>query len=189
VRAGALSSSGARARLDVRPPSWIQLATTWALFAAVVLAVAVAVYLAVPGWLGDSGERELPNRPLLMLDIFFNNLLLALVPLFGGWLAAGHLNAGRRLLAGVFMLLPAVVVGRSLVTVGAVGGGDPGWLVDSARWWLVEVGALAVSARTALWFARHPQLRDEHGPAAMRRALAAAVGALLVAAPVEVLTA
>jgi hypothetical protein len=60
----------------------------------------VAVYLAVPGWLGDSGVHELPDRPLLMLDIFLNNLLLALMPLFGGWLAAGHLNAGRRLVAG-----------------------------------------------------------------------------------------
>jgi hypothetical protein len=173
----------------VRPPSWIQLATTWALFAAVVLGVAVAVYLAVPGWLGDSGVRELPDRPLLMLDIFMNNLLLALVPLFGGWLAAGHLHAGRRLVAGVFMLLPAVVVGRSLVTVGAVGGGDPGWLANSARWWLLEVGALAVSARTGLWLARHPQLRDEDGPAAMRRALAVIVCTLAAGATVEVLTA
>jgi hypothetical protein len=189
VRARALSSPAASARLDERPPSWTQLAATWALFAAVVLVVAVAVHLAVPGWLGDSGERELPNRPLLMLDIFFNNLLLALVPLFGGWLAAGHLGAGRRLVAGVFLLLPAVIVARSLVTVGAVGGGDPGWLADSARWWLLEVGALAVSARTGLWLARHPQMRDKEGPAAMRRALAAAVGALLVAAAVEVLTA
>lgn len=189
MRAGALSSPAASARLEERPPSWIQLATTWALFAAVVLALAVAVHLAVPGWLGDSGERELPDRPMLMLDIFVNNLLLALVPLFGGWLAAGHLTAGRWPVAGVFLLLPAVIVARSLVTVGAVGGGDPGWLADAARWWLLEIGALAVSARTGLWLARHPRLRDEHGPAAMRRALAAAVGALLIAAAVEVLTA
>jgi hypothetical protein len=184
-----LSSPAGIERVDQRPPSWTQLAATWAAFAAMVLAVAVAVRLAMPGWLGDSGVSELPDRPLLMLDILVNNLLIALVPLFGGWLAAGHLIAGRRLVAGVFLVLPALVVGRSLVTVGAVGGGDPSWLVDSARWWLLEVGALAVSARTALWLARHPQLRDEHGPAAMRRALAAAVGALLVAAPVEVLTA
>jgi hypothetical protein len=153
------------------------------------MAVAVGVHLAAPGWLGDSGVRELPNRPLLMLDIFFNNLLLALVPLFGGWLAAGHLTAGRRLVAGVFLLLPAVIVARSLVTIGAVGGGDPEWLADSARWWLLEVAALAISARTGLWLARHPQLREEHGPVAVRRALAAAVAALLMAALVEVLTA
>jgi hypothetical protein len=190
VRAGALSSpDAAGARPEGRPPSWFQLATTWALFAAAVVAVAVAVHLAAPGWLGDSGVRELPDRPLLMVDIFFNNLLLALVPLFGGWLAAGHLTAGRRLVAGVFLLLPAVIVARSLVTVGAVGGGDPSWLSDSARWWLLEVGALAVSARTGLWLARHPQLRDARGPAAMRRALAVIVCALAAGATVEVLTA
>jgi hypothetical protein len=173
----------------VRPPSWIQLAATWTLFAATVLAVALAVQLAVPGWLGDSGVRELPDRPVLMLDIFFNNLLLALVPLFGGWLAAGHLSAGHRLVASVFLLLPALIVARSLVTVGAVGGGDPRWLANAARWWLLEVGALAVSTRTGLWLARHPQLRDEHGPAAMRRALAVIVCALAAGATVEVLTA
>jgi hypothetical protein len=189
VRAGALSSPAPGADLDLRPPSWIQLATTWALFAAAVIAVAAAVHLAVPGWLGDSRVRELPDRPLLMLDIFFNNLLLALVPLFGGWLAAGHLSAGHRLVASVFLLLPALIVARSLVTVGAVGGGDPRWLANAARWWLLEVGALAVSTRTGLWLARHPQLRDEHGPVAMRRALAVIVCALAAGATVEVLTA
>ena len=189
MRAGALSSPAAGAGLDERPPSWVQLATTWPLFAAVVLAVAVAVHLAAAGWLGDSGERELPDRPLLMLDIFTNNLLLALVPLFGGWLAAGHLTDGHRLVAGVFLLSPAAIVARSLVTVGAVGGGDPGWLADSARWWLLEVGALAISARTGLWLARHPQLREEHGPAALRRALALIVCTLAGGATVEVLTA
>lgn len=189
MRAGALSSPAAIGRLDESPPTWAQLATTWALFAVAVLTVAVVVRVASPGWLGDSGVRELPDRPLLVLDIFVNNLLLALVPLFGGWLAAGHLSAGRRLAASPFLLLPAVIVARSLATVGAVGGGDPRWLADSARWWLLEVGALAVSARTGLWLARHPQLRDEHGPPAMRRALAAIVGALAAGSCVEVFTA
>jgi hypothetical protein len=189
VRAGALSSPAAIEGVDQRPPSWTQLAATWAAFAGVVLAVAVAVRLAMPGWLGDSGVRQLPDRALLVLDIFVNNLLIALVPLFGGWLAAGHLNAGRRLVAGVFLLLPAVVVGRSLITVGAVGGGDPGWLADSARWWLLEVGALAVAARTGLWLAGNAPLRDEHGPAAMRRALATIVVALSTASCIEVFTA
>ena len=187
MRAGALSRAAAVAR-DVRSPSWSELAATWSLFAAVVLAVAVAVHLAAPGWLGDSGERELPDRPLLAVDIFLNNLLLALAPLFGGWLAAGHLDAGRRLVAGVFVLLPAVIVARSVVTIGAVGGGDPEWLADSARWWLLEVGALAAAARTGLWLARHPRLRDERGPAAMRRALGVIVCALAAAATVEVMT-
>ena len=171
------------------PPSWSQLAATAALFATFVAAVAGAVHLAAAGWLGHSGVRELPDRPLLILDIFVNNLLLALVPLFGGWLAAGHLSAGRRSVAWVFLLLPAAIVTRSLATVGAVGGGDPTWLVDAARWWLLEVAALAVSTHTGLWLARHPQLRDEHGPAAVRHALVVVVTVLALAASVEVLTA
>jgi hypothetical protein len=185
VRAGSLSIHAAK---EGRP-SWTQLAHTWTIFAAVVLGVAVAVRLTFPGWLGDSGERELPDQPLLMLDIFVNNLLLALVPLFGGWLAAGHLSAGRWIVAHAFLVLAAVVVARSLVTIGAVGGADPRWLADAARWWVLEVGALAVGAHSGQWFARHPQLRDEHGPGVMRRALGAIVGALLLAAIVEVLTA
>jgi hypothetical protein len=189
VRAGALTGPAAVDQPGARPPTWPQLAAAAGVFALVVLAVAVAVRMVTPGWLGDSGTRELPNRPLLVVDIFVHNLLLALVPLFGGWLAAGHLRARRWVAAGPFLVLPAVVVARSLATVGAVGGGDPRWLAASARWWLLEVGALAVSARTGLWLARHPQLRDEHGPSAMRRALVAVVVALAVAACVEVLTA
>jgi hypothetical protein len=185
VRAGALSIRTA----NEGAPSWTHLARTWTILAAAVLGVAVAVRLTIPGWLGDSGERELPDEPLLMLDIFVNNLLLALVPLFGGWLAAGHLIAGRRIVAHVFLVLAAVVVARSLVTIGAVGGADPPWLADAARWWVLEVGALAVGAHMGLWLARHPQLRDEHGPDVIRRALVAIVGALVLAAVVEVLTA
>lgn len=190
MRARALSGAAAARRAPGQgPPSWAQLAATWALLTTAVVAVAGAVHLAAPGWLGDSGVRELADRPLLILDIFVNNLLIGLVPLFGGWLAAGHLSGGRRLVAWVFLLLPAVIVARSLATVGAVGGGDPAWFLDAARWWLLEVGALAVSARTGLWLAHHPQLREEHGPVAMRRALAAIIAALALAACVEVLTA
>ena len=162
---------------------------TWVLFVALVLAVAAVVHLAAAGWLGDADERELPDRPLLVLDIFVNNLLLALLPLIGGWLVAGHLSAGRQLVAAVFLLLPAVVLVRSLVTIGAVGGADPGWLADAARWWVLEVAALAVAAHTGIWLARHPQLRAEYGPPALRRALALVVAALAVAACVEVLSA
>jgi len=175
--------------VDEHPPSWSGLATTWALFVGVVLTVAIAVRLTVPGWLDESGERPLPDRPLLILDIFVNNSLLALIPLVGGWLAAGHLREGRRAVAGVFLLLPSVVVVRSLVTIGAVGGADPNWLGDSVRWWSLEVGALAVASHTGVWLARHPGRRDQDGPAAMRRALLVVVGALALAAIVEVMTA
>ena len=140
MRAGALSDGQpAAGRARAAPPSWVELARAWAALALAVLVSAAATALLAPGWL-DGPTRSLPDRPLLMLDIFFNNLLLALLPLIGGWLAAGHLLAGRRRLAWLFVLLPAVVVARSVVTIGAVGGADPGWLADAARWWLLELG-------------------------------------------------
>jgi hypothetical protein len=189
VRARALNRIASGEPVEVAPPSWTQLGRTWAGFVAVVVVVAALVHAAAPHWLGESGERRLPDRPLLVLDIFFNNLLLAFVPLFGGWLAAGHARAGRRLIAAAFLLAPALIVARSLVTIGAVGGGDPAWLADATRWWLLEVGALAVASRTGHWLAHHPHQRDAQGSAAMRRAMALIVSALLVAAVVEVLTA
>jgi hypothetical protein len=189
VRAGPLTAApGAEAGLPSRPPSWRLLAGVWLGFVAVVLLVAGAVRLVAPGWLGD-GERELPDQPLLMLDIFLNNLLLALVPLFGGWLAAGHRLARRPAVAALFLLLAGVVVARSLVTIGAVGGADPAWLAEAARWWLLELAALATAACTGGWLARNPRLRNSHGPEAIRRALAVIVTALAVAAVVEVLSA
>jgi hypothetical protein len=169
-------------------PSWAALAAAWAALVLAVLLTAAAAALVAPGWL-DGPTRPLPNRALLMLDIFFGNLLLALLPLIGGWLAAGHLLAGRRRLAWLFMLLPAVVVARSVVTIGAVGGADPSWLADAARWWLLELAALAAAGWTGLWLARHPRLRERLGPAAARRALAVVVTTLAAGASVEVLSA
>lgn len=189
MRAGELSAAASCAAGGDQPPSWRQLAIASALLTGVVLAVAGVVHLLAPDWLGDSGERELADRPLLVLDILVNNLLLALIPLLGGWLAAGHLAAGRNLVGGAFVALAAIVVARSLATIGAVGGADPAWLADAARWWLLEVAALAVAARTGLWLCRHPELRDEHGAPALRRALWLVVGALALGACVEVLSA
>jgi hypothetical protein len=160
----------------------------WAALTLCVVVSAAAAALLAPGWL-DGRTRLLPDRPLLMLDIFTNNLLVALLPLIGGWLAAGHLIAGRRRVAFVFVLIPGLVVVRSVVTIGAVGGADPAWLLDAARWWLLELGALATASTTGLWFARHPDLRERHGPFAARRALAVMVGTLAAGAGVEVLTA
>jgi hypothetical protein len=189
VRAGALSDGRpAAGRVGAAPPSWLELALAWAALALAVLVSAATTALLGPGWL-DGPTRPLPDRPLLMLDIFFNNLLLALLPLIGGWLAAGHPLAGRRRLAWLFVLLPGVVVARSVVTIGAVGGADPGWLADAARWWLLELAAVAAAGWTGLWLARHPQLRERVGPAAARRALAVVVGALGAGAAVEVLSA
>lgn len=164
------------------------MGVTWLLFLAVVLAVTGLVRVAAPDWL--SGEtRELPDRPLLIVDIFVNNLLIALLPLLGGWLAAGYSVAGRRVFAGLFLLGPALIVGRSLVTIGAVGGADPSWLVGAARWWSLELAALAASSSAGAWLVGHAQVRDTAGKAVMRGALIVVVCALAVAAAVEVLTA
>jgi hypothetical protein len=171
-----------------RPPSWTHLGGAWLGFVAVVLLVAGVVSLLAPDWLGG-GERELPDRLALILDIFFNNLLLALVPLVGGWLAAGHLLAGRRAVAAACLAIGAVVVARSLVTIGAVGGADPAWLADAARWWLLELAALAVATDTGIWLARHPAARDGQGAQALRRAVAVVVATLSAGAVVEVLSA
>jgi len=189
VRAGPLRfAATSEARLPSQAPSWRLLGRVWLAFVAVVLLVAGVVRLAAPAWLGD-GERELPDTPLLMLDIFVNNLLLALVPLLGGWLAAGHRLAGRPAVAALFLLLAGLVVARSLVTIGAVGGADPAWLADAARWWLLELSALASAAGTGGWLARNPRLRERHGPEAIRRALVVIVTALAAGAVVEVLSA
>jgi hypothetical protein len=175
VRAGSLSDGPpASARVDTASPSWPELVRAWATLALAVLATAAATALLAPGWL-DGQARPLPDRPLLMVDIFFNNLLLALLPLVGGGLAVG--------------LLPALVVARSVVTIGAVGGADPGWLADAARWWLLELAALAAAGWTGLWLVCHPELRGRLGPAAARRALAVVLVALEGGAAVEVLTA
>ena len=187
MRAGALTRPAVR-RADEAIPSWAALAQAWAALALAVLASAALMALLAPGWL-DGPTRPLPDRPLLMLEIFFSNLLLALLPLVGGWLAAGQRLAGHPRLAWLFVLPPALIVGRSVVTIGAVGGADPGWLADAARWWLLELAALAAATSTGVWLVRHPQLRDPLGPAAARRALTVVVTTLATGATVEVLTA
>lgn len=188
MRPGALNLRSPSDPGTGEPPSWRRLAGAWLAFVAMVLIVAGAVSLVAPDWLGG-GQRELPDRPSLIVDIFFNNLLLALVPLIGGWLAAGHALAGRRVVAAACLLVAAAVVTRSLVTIGAVGGADPVWLADAARWWLLELAALAVATETGIWLARNPAIRDRQGPQALRRAVAVVVATLAAGAVVEVLTA
>lgn len=161
---------------------------TWSVFVALVLVVAGVVAVAAPDWLGGH-TRRLPDSPVLIVDILVNNLLIALLPLLGGWLAAGYVLAGRRLVANLFVLAPTVIVVRSLVTIGAVGGSDPPWLADAARWWLLELLALAVSWHTGCWLARHPDQREQQGRLAARRTVAIVVTSLTGAALVEVLTA
>jgi hypothetical protein len=170
------------------PPGWRQVGLAWATCVAVVLAAAAVTLVVAPDWIGED-EIELPDEASLILEIFLNNLQLALLPLIGGWLAAGHRLAGRGRIAVLFVAAPALVVLRSLITVGAVGGADPDWLLDASRWWLLEVAALAIAARTGLWLARNPSLREHHGPRAMRRSVGAVVVVLAAGALIEVLTA
>jgi hypothetical protein len=187
VRAGELNRPGYPA-LPRGLVSWKALVATWVLFVAVVLWVAGLVAVVTPDWL-PGGTRHLPDSPRLMADIFANNLLIALLPLLGGWFAAGYLLSGHGFVARLFLLAPGLIVARSLVTIGAVGGADPAWLATAARWWLLELAALASSACTGFWLARNPGLRDRCGPAVMRPALGIVVASLGVAAVVEVLTA
>lgn len=178
----------ATAKQPEQPPSWRELTRAWAACVPIVLAATAVTLVVAPRWIGE-GEVELPDEPSLIVEIFLNNLQLALLPLIGGWLAAGHLLSGRRRIAALFVFPPAAIVLRSLLMIGAVGGADPAWLLDAARWWLLEIAALAVAARTALWLVRNPTMRDSHGPRAMRRAFATIVGLLATGAVVEVLTA
>lgn len=188
MRASALSGRSPVPAPVGAPLSWARLGWAWGWLVAAVLCVAATIAVVAPGWL-DGPTRELPDRLSLIADIFFNNLLQALVPLLGGWLAAGHLLAGRRAVASIFVVLPTLMVARSVLTIGAVGGSDAAWLADAARWWLLELAALAAASATGLWLVRNPELRERFGPPAMRRALAIVLATLATGAIIEVLTA
>ncbi len=170
------------------PPSWRQLAAAWLVFVMVVVGSAALVAVVAPSWLSSS-TRSLPHTVAMIADIATNNLLIGLVPLFGGWLAAAHLRRGRRLMALPFALVSALVVARSLLTIGAVGGSDLPWLAGATRWCLLELVAYATASYTGLWLIRHPETlycRESHR--ALRRALAVMVSALVAGAVVEVLS-
>lgn len=170
------------------PVSWTELGWAWVACTVLTLATAGLTAIVAPDWLGGE-TRELPDDPLLVADILHNNLLLVLVPLLGGWLAAGHRLAGRRRTAELFVMVSAFTAVRSPLVIGAVGGADPGWLADAARWWLLELAALSTASATGLWLARNPHGREELGPAAVRRALTLIVPVLVAGALIEVLTA
>ena len=169
-------------------PTLAAYLAAWAAVTLGVLVVAGLTHLAYPRWLESEPVVELPDRASLVVDIFANNLLIAVAPLLGGWLAARQLVRGRRILATLLVVWPALVVARSLATIGVFGGGDLGWFWSASRWWLLEVAALAVSVRTGVWVVSHPALREEHGPA-MNRALLSVIALLALAAVVEVVTA
>ncbi len=170
------------------PPSSRQLAAAWLASVMVVVASAALVAMVAPTWL-SSRTRGLPHTVAMIAYIAANNLLIGLVPLFGGWLAAAQLRRGHRLRALPFAAVPALVMVRSLLTIGAVGGSDLPWLAGATRWWLLELVAYATASYTGLWLIRHPETlyrRESHR--ALRRALAVMVSALVAGAVVEVLS-
>ncbi len=188
-RAGDAERTPWRSRDTATPPSWSTMARAWVALTGVVLVTAAVTAVVAPDWLAGP-TRELPDDPLFMAELFTRNLLLAVViPLLGGWLAAGQRLEGRRIRAAIFVVLPGVIIARSLLTIGAVGGADLPWLADAARWWLLELVAVAAAGTTGLWLARHPHLRRTQGPAAIRRAAMIAASALACGALIEVLTA
>lgn len=187
-----------------RAPSILSIIRWWATFVLATLVVAGLIKVAAPTWLSDvdaSGVAAavrmvaptvgtktvtLPNDPLLAGDIFFNNFLLVLLPLLGGWLSRTSAQAPRILRCGL-LVLPAVIVGRSLLTVGAVGGADPAWLLDASRWWVLEVGALACGAHIGTWLAGSRHSRGDELNA-LRRGLLLSASLLVLAAAIEVFT-
>ena len=177
-RAGARSGPPARSYL-----------LAWAGLTAPVLLCAALTHAFYPRWLAGSPTRALPDQPSLVVDILANNLLVAVTPLLGGWLAARALARGRRLLATICLGWPILVISRSLTTLGVFGGGDLRWFAAASRWWLLELAALAVSLRTMVWLAACPERLDRTGREAINRALAVVVALLTAAALVEVLTA
>ncbi len=171
------------------PPSWRALAKTWLAFVAIVLVTAAIFAVIAPDWLA-APTRTLPDTTTMVVEIASNNLLIAIMVLLGGWLAAAHLRRGRRATAVPFALLPALVMTRSLLTVGAVGGADLPWLASAARWWLLEFVAYATVTHTALWLIRHPDVvYQPESHRALRRALVLMTIALVVGAVVEVFSA
>jgi hypothetical protein len=165
--------------------------TTWAaasMFAAFVLGVlvtAAATRLLAPTAWRDPPARALANRPGVVAGIVLNNLVVAVAPAYGAWLAARYRAGGRPRVAAVVLALPSAVLVRAVATIGFVGGLDPGWLLSAARWWTLELAALAVSAATGWHIWRGPCLGDD-AARRLRGAAALIVGLLASAAFIEV---
>jgi hypothetical protein len=181
----------------VRPRGLTRARAAWALptfplagpwLAALVLGVLVTAaatrLLAPAGW-RDPPTRALPNRPDVVAGILLNNIVVAVAPAYGAWLAARHRARGRRWIAAAVLALPAAVLVRAVAVIGFVGGLDPGWLVSAARWWTLELAALAVSTAAGWRVWRGPSWGED----AARRLRAVTVlilGLLLAGAVIEV---
>ena len=174
-----------------KPPTPAHVAMVWALLVLVVLAIATVTAAIAPSIL-DGPTHSLPDEPLLIATIFLNNLLLAVAPVLGGWLARGRrvmASTHPRLWRNVLLGIPVALIAKSLLLVGLVGGSDPAWLLDAARWWLLELAALATGLSGGLWLERHPGVSVSEQRRVVGGTLAALTVALAVAALIEVLTA
>ena len=153
---------------------------------AIVVAVAGAVWAIAPAsWQSlIADEQRTDATALEVISIWTNNLLICCLPLLAGTFAHRLVARHRQRWARLVLAIAALGATRSVVTVGVVGGLDPGWLAGAAAWWIPEVTALGVCCAAA-WRA----FRDSDPGVAsgqLGQALTFACGLLGVAAVVEV---
>lgn len=154
---------------------------------AIVVAVAGAVWAIAPAsWQSLIADEQRTDATVLeVISIWTNNLLVCCLPLLAGAFAHRLVARHRRRWARLVLAIAALGIARSLVTVGVVGGLDPGWLAGAAAWWWIpEATALGVCCAAA-WRA----FRDSDPGIAsgqLGQALTFACGLLGVAAVVEV---
>ena len=113
---------------------------------AVVLAVAAAVWALAPAsWQSlVEAEQHTADGALTVLSITANNLLICCLPVLAGVYAHRLARRGHTRCARGVVAFAGLIVLRSLLVIGLVGGLDPSWLAGAAAWWIAEVAALAV---------------------------------------------
>lgn len=113
---------------------------------AVILTAAAAVWALAPGsWQSlIDDEQHTDAGALAVIAITANNLLICCLPVLAGVYAHRLARHGRTWWAWAVLALAGLIVIRSLLVIGLVGGLDPAWLAGAAAWWLAEIAALAV---------------------------------------------
>jgi len=174
------------ARADLARRELGAAAARWAAGAvAIVLATALLVWLVAP----DSWQRLIRDTQdtdatvAQWLSIWLTNFVICAVPLLAGALAQRD-RATRPRRTRALIAVTALIVLRSLVTIGLVGGLDPSWLLAAAPWWLLEAGCLGTAVGAGR-LARDSS-DGEQVIAQLTVTAVAIAGALAVAALVEV---
>ena len=125
------------------------LVRTGAIFAAiqvaVILATAATVWALAPGaWQSlIEDEQRTDAGALAVIAITANNLLICCLPVLAGVYAHHLARRGRNWWARAVLAFAGLIVIRSLLVIGLVGGLDPAWLAGAAAWWLAEIAALS----------------------------------------------